>query len=402
MSANLEPRLRAWRGTALRHPQVIDVAIGVTVMALVLGATVIGGDDHESRTLHGADFAAATAGLVLIAFRRRWPVPVLAAATLGTAAAMLDLAVLPQFATATLVCLYTVATKTRRITAWACALTAAAIGYLSALLVGGAAWEQPEAVTMVAWAGMATAIGDVVRTRRAYLEAVLERARRAEHTREEEARRRVMEERLRIARELHDVVAHNIALINFQAGVASHLLDGDPAKAQQSLAEVRQAARTVLDELSTVLGVLRAPDEPVDGAEEPPPGLHRLNDLLRAFRSSGLRVEESGEGTARDLPAAVDHAAYRIVQEALTNAHKHGTGEVVQLRLVYADQHLSISVDNPQPPRPSPPSDGPGYGLIGVRERAAAVGGSVTAGADETGTFRLHAHLPATPLRKTP
>lgn len=398
MSASIGPGLRLWRA-ALRHPQLSDAALGAVIMALVLGATVIGGDDHESRALHGGDFAAAAAGLVLITARRRWPVPVLIVASLATAAAMLDIALLPQFAAATLVCLYTVATKTRRITAWSCAVAAAAVGYVSAVLVGGAGWAQPETVTVVAWAGMAIAIGDVVRTRRAYLEAVLERARHAEHTREEEARRRVMEERLRIARELHDVLAHNIALINFQAGVASQLLDRNPAKAQQSLAEVRQAARTVLDELSTVLGVLRAPDEPTDGTEEPPPGLNRLDDLLRTFQTGGLRVEHTREGAARHLPASVDHAAYRILQEALTNAHKHGAGGIVRLRVAYTGQNLDLSVENPQPPQPSPPSGGTGYGLIGVRERAAAVGGTVTVGADGTGTFRVNAQLPAAPMR---
>ena len=397
MSVSTEPRRR---GSALRHPQLSDGALGILIMAAVLGATVIGGDDHESRVLHGADLAAAAAGAGLIALRRRWPVAILAAATLATAAAMVDVAVLPQFVTATLVCLYTVATKTRRITAWSGAVAAAAVGYLSAVLLGRAGWQQPETVTVVAWAGMATAIGDVVRTRRAYLEAVLERARRAEHTLQEEARRRVAEERLRIARELHDVVAHHIALINVQAGIASHLLTDQPAKAQASLAGVRQAARTVLEELSTVLDVLRAPDDPTDAVEEPPPGLHRLDDLLRGLAAGGLRVEHHQEGAARRLPPSVDHAAYRILQEALTNAHKHGAGGLVRVRLVYTDRELSISIENPQPPPSLPRADGTGYGLLGVRERVAAAGGTVTAGATETGFFRVHARLPAAALKE--
>ena len=388
MSASIRPRLRG-------HPLSSDAVLGVVAMALVLGATVIGGDDHESRTLHAADLAAAAAGAGLIALRRHRPIAVLAAATLATAAAMMDVAYLPQFVTATLVCLYTVAATTRRITAWSCTAGVAAIGYLSAVLVGGSGWQQPETVSVVAWAGMATAFGEVARTRRAYLEAVLERARRAEHTREEEARRRVAEERLRIARELHDVVAHHIALINVQAGIASHLLTDQPARAQESLAGVRQAARAVLEEMSTVLDVLRAPEDPADAAEEPPPGLDRLDHLLRMLEAGGLRIARTQEGTARRLPAAVDHAAYRILQEALTNAHKHGAGGVVRVRVVYTDEDLSISIENPQPPQSTTGPGGTGYGLIGVRERAAAVGGTVTAGPAETGIFRVHARLPA-------
>jgi signal transduction histidine kinase len=395
------PALRD-RPALWERPAPRDLALGAAVMLLVLVATVIGGDDQDGRQLHAVDLAAAVAAAGLIACRRRWPVPVLAASTLATAAATADTGLLPPFAAAALVAAYTVATVTDRLTAWSCTAGAVVVVYLAAVQLGGAAWQQPETVSVLAWGGLATAFGDVARTRRAYLEAVLERAQRAERSREETARRRVIDERLRIARELHDVVAHHIALINVQAGVAAHVLTDQPETARQSLAVVRQAGRTVLAELSTVLGVLRAPDdEPADAAGEPPPGLGRLDELLRTLAGSGLRVTHTREGEARALPAAVDHAAFRIVQEALTNAHRHGAGGVARLCLAYLPEELSIAVDNaarvtaPPGRESSRFSGGGGYGLVGVHERAAAVGGTVTAGGDRDGVFRLRALLPA-------
>ncbi|MCA2218758.1 sensor histidine kinase [Jidongwangia harbinensis] len=394
-------KLRVWRGRALSHPQLSDLVLGLVVTALVLAATVIGGDDQESRPLHGTDYTAAVAAAALIAGRRRWPLPVLALATLATAAATAETNLLPAFAAAALVCVYTVASTAGRAAAWSYTVVAATLVYLAAVLLGGAGWRQPESVSVLAWGGLATALGEVARVRRAYLEAVLERADRAERSREEEARRRVVEERLRIARELHDVVAHHIAMINVQAGVAAHVLGDQPDQARNSMAEVRRAARTVLEELSTVLGVLRAPGDPAEAAAEPPPGLNRLDDLLRTLTAAGLRVEHTQEGDARDLPAAVDHAAFRIVQEALTNAHKHGAGGTVRLCLAYTHRDVSIVVDNAQRVPPPVPA-GTGYGLVGVRERATAVGGTVTADGDGAGTFRVRAHLPAPAPRSAP
>ncbi|MBW6439743.1 sensor histidine kinase [Actinoplanes hulinensis] len=390
------------RGEVLRHPQLTDAALGVMILLLVLGAMVADGDDHESHNLRGMGYAAAAAAAALIAVRRLWPVPILAAATLATAAATAVPDLLPQFAVAALVCAYTVTSIENRRRAWLSVAVAAVVVYLAAVLVGGSAWRQPETVTALAWAGMAAALGDAARMRRGYLAAVLERARRAEHTREEEARRRVVEERLRIARELHDVVAHHIAVINIQAGVAAHVLTAQPGKAQESLTAVRHAARTVLEEMSTVLGVLRAPDDPAEHLGEPPPGLSRLDALLSTVAAGGLRVAHVQQGSARQLPAAVDHAAFRIVQEALTNAHKHGAGDTVELRLVYTNEDVQIYVDNAEALHPSTPPAGSGHGLLGVRERAAAVGGTVTAGHDGTGNFRLQARLPAPPTRNEP
>ena len=181
---------------------------------------------------------------------------------------------------------------------------------------------------MLAWTGMATAVGDAARSRRAYVAAVEERARRAEQTREEEARRRVVEERLRIARELHDVVAHHIAVINVQAGVAAHVLRAAArSRPSAALAHVRPAPRHAC---STELAVAARRAAPAPTTRDAPPsrpaGWRRLDELLDSLAAAGLAVEHRQHGEPRELPAAVDLAAYRIVQEALTNAHKHGTG----------------------------------------------------------------------------
>jgi signal transduction histidine kinase len=238
---------------------------------------------------------------------------------------------------------------------------------------------------------MAIAIGDAIRTRRAYVAAIEERARRAEQSRDEEARRRVAEERLRIARELHDVVAHHIAMINVQAGVAAHVLRTQPDAADTALAHVRSAARTVLDEISTLLGVLRHPDDAEDS--EPTRGLARLGGLLDSLAAAGLTVEHRQQGDARELPAAVDLAAYRIVQESLTNAQKHGAGGTAHLSLAFTPAGVGITVWNDAPPV-NGHANGSGHGLVGMRERAAAVGGTLRTDRDD-GRFLVEAHLPA-------
>ncbi|MFG1603278.1 sensor histidine kinase [Actinoplanes sp. NPDC049265] len=333
------------------------------------------------------DAVAFLVALLLILLRRRWPLPVFGVAAAFTVLSMTTPGLLAPAALTCLICAYTVATRTGRAVAWLCGLGAGVAVYLAASFTLGT-WAQPEAVAIFASAGLAIAIGDLVRTRQAYLAEMLERARRAEHGREEEARRRVIEERVRIARELHDVVAHNIAMINVQAGVAAHVLHSRPDQAEESLAHVRRAARTVLDELSTVLGVLRDPDGDTD---EPARGLAHLPELVEQVAGAGLRVDEQREGQARELPAAVDLAAYRIIQESLTNAHKYATDDRARLCLRFTDEGLEITVSNIA--APGPPGDG--YGLAGMRERATALGGRLTAGATGDGRFQVEAVLPA-------
>jgi signal transduction histidine kinase len=269
-----------------------------------------------------------------------------------------------------------------------------AAGVVGALLLIGASWRSggwtdPKNLSMLAWTGFAAALGVAGRNHKAYVAAIEERARRAEHSREEEASRRVIEERMRIARELHDVVAHHIAVIHVQAGVVEHLLTDQPEAAAQALGHVRRSSRAVLDELGGLLDVLRQPDDPLTPTD-PAPSLSRLVPLIDSFAASGLQVNWELSGTPQPLPSAVDLVAYRLVQEGLTNAHKHGTGSAT-LGVAFEATDVAIDIVNPSL---GGTSVGSGHGLVGMRERARAVGGSVLAAAQSDGTWRVSARLP--------
>lgn len=243
---------------------------------------------------------------------------------------------------------------------------------------------------------MAAAAGDAVRSRRAFVDAIRERAERAERTRDEEARRRVAEERLRIARDLHDVVAHHIALVNVQAGVASHVMDRRPDQAKEALAHVREASRSALNELRATVGLLRQSGDP-EAPTEPAPGLAVLDELLATFRNAGLPVELARADDDGELPAAVDLAAYRIIQEALTNVQKHaGPDAKAEVSVVRVGRTVEITVLDNGVPQPATPADTGGHGLIGMRERVTALRGTLTAAPRYGGGFRVQAILPVT------
>jgi signal transduction histidine kinase len=233
-------------------------------------------------------------------------------------------------------------------------------------------------------------VGLAVSSQRAAVAAAEERAQQAEATREEEAVRRVTDERLRIARELHDVVAHHISVINVQAGVARHLLDAQPDKAREAMGLVRESSRTVLTEMSTVLGLLRTGEDELPTA--PAPGLGQISALLDSMRRAGLQVTARTSGEPRPLSQIADLTAYRVAQESLTNALKHGTG-TADLDFDYDTSGVTVEVRNPQ--RTSgPPAPGGGHGLVGMRERVAAIGGRFTAGATPDGSFTVCVQIP--------
>ena len=231
---------------------------------------------------------------------------------------------------------------------WAAIVAAVAIT-AAALLIGtirdAEYWSHPRPVAVAALCALAIAAADAVRNRRAYVAEVEERARRAEASREQEAQRRVSDERLRIARELHDVLAHHIAVINVQAGVAGHLLERQPEQARQALDHVREAARSVLSEMQAVVTVLREPDEPQHPIE-PTPGMDRLGDLVDGFRAVGLTIDTVISGTPTALPAAVDLVAYRAVQESLTNVRKHAGKTAAVVELDYRPGVFALTVTN--------------------------------------------------------
>jgi signal transduction histidine kinase len=258
---------------------------------------------------------------------------------------------------------------------------------------------DPLLFQFVVTVAFASAAGDATRSRREYLIAVTERADRAERTRESEARRRVTEERLRIARDLHDVVAHQISVISLNAGVASSSLDSTPERTRTALLTIRQASRTVLGEIGDLLSMLRAAEQE-DSDTAPQYGLEHIDALLEQFASSGLEVHRRVEGDPSRVTGAVGLVAYRVIQEALTNAHKHGTEPCAHLLVDVSGAALRIIVTNPSEQTSVIRQDssdsrlsGNGLGMLGLRERVASVRGEVETG-PAPGGWKLTATIP--------
>jgi signal transduction histidine kinase len=241
---------------------------------------------------------------------------------------------------------------------------------------------------------MAVVLGDMLRARRVVAAEALERAERAERTREEEARRRVDAERLRIAREVHDTVAHAIGVINVQAGVTAHVLDRRPERARETPVTIERTSARALSDLRATLGVLRGA---ADGSA-PAPGLAQVEELTGLAREAGLDVKLEAGSPPRELPAAVDQAAYRIVQESITNAIRHAGPARVTVAIGYSPSDLELRVaDDGRGPSGDGGAGGSGRGIAGMRERAALLGGELTAGAGPDGAFQVWARLPLRP-----
>jgi signal transduction histidine kinase len=239
------------------------------------------------------------------------------------------------------------------------------------------------------------AIGEARRSRRDYVREVEERARRAEHGREQEARRRVAEERVRISRDLHDILAHHIALITVQAGAAAHVLDKQPELAREALAHIREAGAQALSDLHETITVLRADEDGGEQPAEPTAGLERLDDLIDGFTQVGVEVVTEIRGPRRRLPATADVAVYRVIQESLTNVRKHAGPVRARVLLDYQPRQISVQVENPAGALMTAAAAGTGHGLLGMRERALTLGGSLEAGPLPGGGFRVAATIPS-------
>ncbi|CUM41873.1 sensor histidine kinase [Streptomyces gardneri] len=393
-------RLRDWFRA---HPLAFDATIAAGTLVCMIAASFT--DPHGSP--EGPTFGdrAPDAGSVLImvmgaaalVLRRRRPFAVLCFTVTICFVELVDDVRPAPIAMSAVVALYTVASRTDRPTTWRVGLVTMALLTAAAMIFGPTNWYAQENLGVFAWTGMAAAAGDAVRSRRAFVDAIRERAERAERTREEEAGRRVAEERLRIARDLHDVVAHHIALVNVQAGVAAHVMDKRPDQAKEALAHVREASRSALDELRATVGLLRQSGDP-EAPTEPAPGLAVLDGLLDSFRKAGLPVALARADGERALPATVDLAAYRIVQEALTNVRKHaGPDAEAEVSVVRVGRTVEITVlDNGAPQAGAPALTPGGHGLLGMRERVSALGGTLTAAPRYGGGFRVQAILPVT------
>ncbi|MEE1800706.1 histidine kinase [Streptomyces sp. JV176] len=385
--AGTTKRAASLRQAVKAHPFLWDTALAAVIASV---ATVLEALSKSGPSLSGRDAGAAGVTFLLLLARRRAPLTVLALALSGAVTAIVAApANAHLLQTTAMIALYTVTAASLQWPAiTATAVTAMALYVANAHAAGSVI--SGETFGVVAFVGMAAAVGFSVRTWRSYVAAAEERAERAEATLEEEARRRVAEERLRIARELHDVIAHHIALINVQAGVASHLARTRPDRVEVALGHIHEAGSAVLDELGQLLYVLRRSGEE-SMPTEPLPGLSRLGQLLESFTAAGLAIRQQVAGEPRPLPAATDLAAYRIIQEGLTNAHKHGREPGARLLLEYRTGALDITILNTM--RATGPTAGTGHGLTGMRERARATGGALSAGPEPDGTFRLHARL---------
>jgi signal transduction histidine kinase len=364
-----------------------DVAVALSTGVLQVLLTVAASQNLRGRLpLDALGFALLVAGPVALLGRRRWPLATLLVVAVATVLYYaLGYPVGPAWL-ALLVAFWTAVTGGLRLAAWlTAALSIPAFVALTALFGRTPVPTAGGLVAHLGWLLVVLVAAEVVRVRR-------ERMQEAARTRAEEDRRRAGEERLRIARELHDVLAHNISLINVQAGVALHLMDEQPGQSRTALVAIKQASNDALRELRSVLDILR---QGSDAPRSPTSGLDSLDGLVANAAAAGLEVRSRVEGAPRPLPAGVDLAAFRIVQEALTNVTRHaGRPASATVLVAYGDHDLTVQVDDDGNGVDRAHPNGGGNGIRGMRERAAALGGELTAGPRPGGGFRVSAQLP--------
>ncbi|MEU6192297.1 sensor histidine kinase [Streptomyces sp. NPDC047061] len=381
-----------------RHPRVVDtMAILALFACTALGTSLsVPGADlpHDDRL---ATLLAAISCLGLLKARSHPRIAVAVATFCTVATGAMGYLPTPLLLAPLMMALYWLAVGTDSKIAYRYGLVIMAMVVITAIL------DKPNSdmlllrtVGPVMWLLLPLVGGKNARLRHDHLESAHVRAAHAERTREEEARLRVTEERMRIARELHDVVAHHMAVAHAQAGTAAHLAPTHPEQAQKILADLAGTTSSALLELQATVGVLRHADDPEADSLQPAPGLDRLPELVTACESAGLTVTVTAEGEVRSLSPGVDLTAYRIIQEALTNATKHASDRAAHIRLSYSDSFLSITVTN-DGTAVAPAVPGGGYGLMGMRERANSVGGNLRAGPRPEGGFEVATALPIQP-----
>ncbi|MFI6541018.1 sensor histidine kinase [Nonomuraea sp. NPDC050547] len=392
------------RGVPLRPPawaQEALLALFVTVMQ-VQGTVVRNAGEVVQRPLTDLGYAGyglLIAGGLALVVRRRWPVPVFLTTALASLVYYgLDFPDGPGWL-ALFVALYTLTAygDGRR----SLVIAGAGITVLTVVWLAAAADIEPRAA--IGWvffrigaSVMSAALGESVRSRRVIAAEAQQRAERAERTREEEARARVDAERLRIAREVHDTVAHAIAIINVQSGVSAHVLDRRPEVAREALRVIEQTSSRALGEMRAILGVLRGDDGDHDG-RAPYAGLGQIGELAAKARAAGLDLELEEISPAMPVPSAVSGAAYRILQESITNVIRHAGPTRVTVALTAGAEALEVRVRDEGRRTVAGPDGGPGRGILGMRERCLLLGGELEAGPLPGGGFEVHARLPLLP-----
>ncbi len=387
-------RRRAWLGS---HPVAAD-ALTAAFLTLVSLLALFFQDEPGlvGRAPDALSGVLSSLAVMSLSLRRRLPVVVLAvvsALCVGITASGYGLS--PGPVLAFLAALYTVAAH--RGLARSLPAGAAALGVLIILLsiLGLDFWQA--ASNAVLFVGVWW-LGRSLRLRRAYLDELESRARRLERAREADSRAARTEERSRIARELHDVVAHHVSVMTVQAGAARRILHRDPEAVQDALTTIEQMGRTALGEMRRLVGVLRTEAEPVRSELAPQPGVHDVARLVEQLRETGLRVQLWIEGESRSLSPGVDLAAFRLVQEALTNTLKHaGPQARAWVRIQYAERQLRVEVEDDGRGLAAGlgrSGAGNGHGLMGMRERVALYGGDLRIGPRSGGGFEVRARFP--------
>ena len=366
----------AARDAIRRHPWWTDSLLALFLTVLSAGSVIVA-SGHGTKSVDVLDAVLVPVTTVPLALRRYRPLGVLAV-TVAAETLLLLFSSRVEVPLGVIVALYTVASRcerpvSRRAGAWVAIPITVGVTVNSGPHLGRILPKL--ALFAIAWV-----LGDNIRTRRAYLAELEARAARLEREREERDERAVAEERARIARELHDVIAHNVSVMVVQASAGDELFETDLARARESLRSVASTGRAALTELRRLLGVIRAEEAREDDPSyAPQPGIEYLDELVGQVRETGLAVELSVLGEPRELPEGVGLCAYRIVQEALTNTLKHADASHAEVSLRYVDDALELRVlDDGEGASPANGDHG-GQGLIGMRERVALFGGELTA-----------------------
>jgi signal transduction histidine kinase len=369
----------------LQHGRAADLALACCVFLLLAAwsAVALIHGPAESWPMTVLDWLLIVAACGALYCRRRYPVTVAMFILGATAAYYLTSVYDGPAVIALIVALYSVAAEGHLRAAVSIAAVAV-IGVGAGTLAGNKDFNGVAVFMLAGWLVAVVALGTMRHGRFAFAE--------------EKARRRATEERLRIARELHDVIGHNVSLINVQASAALHRLNKHPQQAGEALAAIKESSRETLQELRATLGVLRQAGE--EASTRSAPGLARLDELVAAVKSAGLGVKVRNRGRVRALPAALDLAVFRIVQESLTNVTRHARGATaVEVRLGFGERELSLAVeDNGDATaivnRRAASHDTEGSGIQGMRERAVALGGELSAGPGPRGGFAITARIP--------
>jgi signal transduction histidine kinase len=380
-------RLESFR-TAARGLRLPDVALAVAAFAVSVLLLIVGENEADSSVGALDVVFLALATLPLVAWRRA-PLAVFVVTALASSLAfsVAEPAGPPIGPTIAVYLLGFSGDGSRRRTQ----LTLGVVAAMLALhVVAGGILGAEILFGITVWGG-AWLAGDRTRLRRERMAELEERALRAEHEAERERRLAAAEERGRIARDLHDSAGHAINVILVHAGMGRLQTERDPERAREAFATIEEVARETVGEIDQMVRVLRD-DASLQGDVEPPAGLASLEGLVERHRAAGLDVTSTIHGEQRQLPAAVDRGAYRIIQEALTNAARHGNGNA-RVQIDFGERELDVLVENVLDPGRPARAEGGGHGLVGMRERAALLGGSLEAGPRE-GRFEVRARLP--------